>query len=327
MSPLFSSQHRNRHNKKVPSLTKSTTLTMGFFKGLKRISTPSQSSKVLKQNPSTKVVGPVPAPARPHKQLERTGNSDGNRRRKLGPRDPRNASPRKTQRKKCSGHFRNVHAAKFVEEQTDATTSLPDSYGSNDTHKLMVIAASAGETSCEDPRTTRHNMQEIEPWLEPSPILHPTASSTTYPTLCSALEMLSFETLCGGGLMMKSLNENILVSMRPEADILQDVDPASDPHRIPREISFERKTSRQRTRSSNREEMEIMEFYGGPPASFLRGLLGFKTVGRKTTPKVKIYCETPVPLEHTNSVENSTITWPAEFQHNGKLNVMDEHHL
>lgn len=328
------------------------------------------STERRKKNPSTrKVAEPTQRNLVQKQRVGPKGKKGGNRRRQKPNtttpsrnwtlRNVTYATERKNRSSLVSGRSErraivSVAPTKCSEEQTTTTTlSLQDSHGSANSNKLIVLPPLAGETSCDDdddhhPETTRDSKQEMGHWREPQPILqhrHRPVGSMTFPTLCSALERLSFDNLCGGdigddtdrGFTMKSLSENVLFNLRSEkaecsSIVLDVVDNIIEPDGIPREISFERKVSR-RPRPSrsfiNREEIDVMDSDQPPAAvSFFRTVLRYKSVGRKSAPKVKIYCEKPVPMEYTNSVANSTITWPAEFRKDGTpLNVSDETQL
>jgi hypothetical protein len=87
------------------------------------------------------------------------------------------------------------------------------------------------------------------------------------------------------------------------------------PFDVPREICFERVDS---TRHGKlRQEMEVK---GQTPSFIWKNFRNVIIGGRRpqnvaSIPDVKIYVEQPKPSEHdTNSVEDSTVTWPAEYR-------------
>lgn len=306
---------------------------MGFFRPFRRASKKSQKTRKQILHRASAVGVPTAAT---QQRKGKHGNGDDDRTR-TSHSSSRDVSTKNThsQQKTHLDHLRDL-SAKHLEEHSNATTSLPYSDDSSDAEKIMmVVAASAEETCLADPNNKGGGgvvpFHILEPWFEPSPILQPPASLTE-PALCAALEMLSFDALCGGRLTGKSLDEDIFFGVRPGLH----VEEASlvGQYGIPREISFERRNSRQRS-ADFREVMEIMDHEDREderPASFLRGFRGLGAMGRKdhVTPKVKVYCETPLPMQHMNSVEASTITWPAEFLRNGTLstiNFTDEHQM
>ena len=158
--------------------------------------------------------------------------------------------------------------------------------------------------------------QKVEPWVESLPRIrksqqHEHSDSLTDPTsFCSAFEMLSIDNICGDG----SSGE---ISYGEEDD---DVTPLPDDNKlfldVPREIRFERIDS---TRHGKlRQEMEVK---GQTPPFVLNNFRNLILGGRRprnvssVIPDVKIYVEQPKPLENdTNSVEYSTVTWPAEYR-------------
>jgi hypothetical protein len=289
------------------------------------------------------------------------------------------------------------------------------SHNNNNNNDVMMIRTSKKKQQQQhnNTMTMMMMMEVIEPWLESSsssPTTHPhhreaeapIAATATAPalssmgvaflpkvTLCSALDMLSFDTLCGGrmgcavvgdttaatphrGLTLESISGSVnavlfntntnLRAEKPENSIIVHDSSAAwmvgnpplvgESSGIPREISFEQKDSSWNQRRKNtmdsssssihREEMKMMDFYDPPTAavSLFRSFLGgnksermmMRGQKKKTTTttctKVKIYCETPIPLEHTDSLANSTITWPRELKQNDdNWNVVDEHQL
>ena len=132
-------------------------------------------------------------------------------------------------------------------------------------------------------------------------------------TLCSALEMLSFDNLCNGEI--KCSSDEGAISDCWGVEDLKVVGHAPTPldfSLVPREISFEKRDI-YRSRSLLREELVIKDHR----SRFLKKLLHLKS-GRgdhstKVT-KVKVYVDPPKQFERDNSIGDSTVTWPAEFQ-------------
>lgn len=163
-------------------------------------------------------------------------------------------------------------------------------------------------------------MQVIEPWLEGGTPLtlkeFQKTDSDTEPTLCSAMEMLSFETLCGvASDTADRLVPGGLGPPDPDFRVINSIVAAYD---IPREISFRKDDDPGRRPRTFRQQVSFEN--PAPTESVLlrifRGKLprqGKRSSSAKVS-KVKIFMEKPPPpLAHTHSIENSTVTMPPEI--------------
>jgi hypothetical protein len=192
-----------------------------------------------------------------------------------------------------------------------------ESVGSSDKRSLQSITQLADMPRKSDEQIRSSTLgQRIEPWIESVPRIRKyqrnVGDALTHPTCCSAFEMVSFEALCGGEGEHKSRNgkDDIITQLPGHRSIGN----SSCSLGIPHEISFE--TIDRTKHGKFRQEMEIK---GRPASHLFDGLRNLMIWGRRTRNVVKvtrvtIYVENPKPLKHTNSVEDSTVTWHAEYR-------------
>mmetsp|Transcript_18797 Transcript_18797/g.52503 ORF Transcript_18797/g.52503 Transcript_18797/m.52503 type:complete len:258 (-) Transcript_18797:198-971(-) len=192
---------------------------------------------------------------------------------------------------------------RLLKEQAKASV-LDDGSAASESESSSSSPSKITEETNRQLHTTSGDMrlQTLEPWVEPPPpdVQQKNDSMTEHTTLCSAFEMLSFDNLCNGN-KNPSLKDGLNVE---DMKVVGSV--------VPREISFQSQDI-QNGHSLLREELVIK----GQRSNFLKKLLQLRSGrGDRSTrvTKVKVYVDPPKPLVSTNSIGNSTLTWPTDFQ-------------
>lgn len=158
---------------------------------------------------------------------------------------------------------------------------------------------------------------KIEPWTEtlPSPTQQVPNDSMTDPTsFCSVFEMLSLGPFCGSDDAKEQWDDQDDVTPLPDRTENDALSPG-----IPKEICFTHQDSSRR--DGLPEELSIPKQRSEQRPSLMRVLRNLTSIGRScpspyAVQKVNLYVEQPSPFEHTQSIENSTITWPNEHRGN-----------
>ena len=210
--------------------------------------------------------------------------------------------------------------ARLLKEQIHASVSLDHSSLNGIKSKSRkngktIDSRFNSNTNRDHQKGRRAPLQTLKPWVE-SCHAQQSDSMTERTTLCSALEMLSFDNLCNGEI--KCSSDEGAISDCWGVEDLKVVGHAPTPldfSLVPREISFEKRNI-YRSRSLLREEVVIKRHR----SKFLKKLLHLKSGrggGRSTkVSKVKVYVDPP---KSNNSIGNSTVTWPSEFQRNSTI--------
>ncbi|MGK3737337.1 MAG: hypothetical protein ACI90V_004182 [Bacillariaceae sp.] len=245
-----------------------------------------------------------------------------------------------------SDHHRNArkHAkrlrsitAEILKEQMSANiaSSHKNILGLSNTPNGVVNDKNTTTIDKNKSNNNYNDFAKLEPWVESSSPLSPSTdfhknkhscgsdSITEETTICNAFEMLSFKNLCNGTKTMsaeeKDGDDGILycVSGRDDDVGNQHLTVLGHASDFPREINFERRNIYSRSHGNLREELVINR---SRKSKLLKKLLHFKPLSRADrcstkVLKVKVYVDPPKPilLERDSSIENSTITWPAEF--------------
>ncbi|KAG7360285.1 hypothetical protein IV203_035384 [Nitzschia inconspicua] len=139
----------------------------------------------------------------------------------------------------------------------------------------------------------------------------------TEPTsLCSAFEMLSFDTICGTDDEKEMWRDSDALPL-----LINEEENSAGRIGVPHEIIFIRQEVLDSHLDNLPEELADLSL-PDKRTSFLHKLLRSPPfLGRNSQPcitvaKLNLYVEQPKPLEHTTSLENSTITWPNEYRGN-----------
>jgi hypothetical protein len=190
---------------------------------------------------------------------------------------------------------------------------------------LLMDSANDGHANLQKPQAQddyrESSLQKIEPWVEtlPSSPLDKQIQndSLTEPSsFCSAFEMLSFHTLCGGDNQAKRLDGT------DELPIDADDNASSRIMGVPHEISFSHQDTMDSRLDQLPEELADLEI-PDKRTPFFKLIRNIALTGRGSRPcnnnvaKLNLYIEKPKPMEDTNSIENSTITWPNEYRGHG----------
>jgi hypothetical protein len=241
--------------------------------------------------------------------------------------------------------------AEILKEQMSA--NIASSHKNILSNKTNVVANDKNTTIRDKNNNNNNNnsndFTKLEPWVESSSSLLSSSPSkdfckhqqqcgttcgsdsiTEEATICNAFEMLSFKNLCNGTKTSaeEKDHDRILYCVSGGGGRDDDVGNqhltvlghASD---FPRVINFERRNIYSRSHGNLREELVINR---SRKSKLLKTLLHFKPLSkanRRSTKvlKVKVYVDPPKPLllERDSSIENSTITWPAEFPRNSTI--------
>jgi hypothetical protein len=163
----------------------------------------------------------------------------------------------------------------------------------------------------------------IDPWMEAlSSFLDcqfESDSSITPNSFRNALEKLSLSSLCGVDVEPASWSDtDALLPQRDREEAATGLIGIAGLAGIPNEISFAQPNSPY-TRQGKLPEMLADLEIPDKRKSFSKVLrkLAFVGNGSRTTnsvAKMYLYIEQPKPLEHTNSITNSTITWSSEHR-------------
>eukprot|EP00536_Pseudo-nitzschia_multiseries_P011217 jgi/Psemu1/28227/gm1.28227_g len=212
-------------------------------------------------------------------------------------------------RSHSSDHMKRIHlnhlrsiTDRLLKEQAKVSTPHSSPNEANDCSMPGNKNKSAQTTRKRDNRNGRIRMQTLEPWVESPPKdVQQNDAMTEHTTLCSAFEMLSFDNLCNGE------KDSSPTDSTSVDDTFKVVGPL-----VPREISFQSHDIGS-NHNSLREELVIKR----QRSNFLKKLFQLRTGrGDRCTrvTKVKVYVDPPKPLNRNDSIGNSTLTWPTDFQ-------------
>ena len=250
--------------------------------------------------------------------------------------DTRNVYPLDKKRRNHLLQLRSI-TAKLLREDSDVrTTSISGTVTtkiSKSTTKPKGISIKAFNNA-KKPKPC----EKIVPWVESSATVDVEASpieilavsrqrsdeKTEPTTLCSALELLSFENFCSatttGGQPQKSITK---VASVIETLKVVSVSPAKDDYVVPREISFENQNicgacTSDLVCSPMPVQVVKRESSRYTKQVFKKWLLPCKPpkADKDTRAmKVKVYVDQPSPFGSNNSIGNSTLTMPRELIH------------
>jgi hypothetical protein len=189
-------------------------------------------------------------------------------------------------------------------------TQLYNSEGSIQSGTLFFASADENEKTTCITKNHAFAFQKIEPWME-ALSSHPGAeqsrdSLTGVTSFCTSFQVCFLRHICGADGFPKLWSE--ADASTPAVSNLAGQSPSIP--RIPHEISFTYLESTRRHQLP--EELAIPEHR----SSFMKQVRNLALVGRGTRlgTKVNLYIEQPKPLQHINSVDDSTITWPNEYR-------------
>ncbi|KAG7350644.1 hypothetical protein IV203_010004 [Nitzschia inconspicua] len=164
------------------------------------------------------------------------------------------------------------------------------------------------------------SLKEFKFRIETSPSqldLQMQKDNRTEPTsLCSAFEMLSFDTLCGTDDEKEMWRDSDAFP-----PLINEEGNSAGRIGVPHEISFIRQEVLNSHLDNLPEELADLALPDKRTSFLHKLLLKPAFLGRNSQPcntvaKLNLYVEQPKPLEHTTSLENSTITWPNEYRGN-----------
>ena len=253
-------------------------------------------------------------------------------------------NPSEKKKKNHLLHLRSI-TARLLREDSEIRSTPYDETSKNansktkhkSNHKKTIKNATVPEPFQKiRPWVETSKIEEESMWVEASPIeilsvQQPSDTITDHTTLCSALEMLSFENFCNAGHTSVEKSAAVVATGRHVAPLkVVGHSPAEDDgFMVPREIRFENHNvcggCVDGGGCMRKEESHIIK-KRRPKNVFMKRLLPFKA-GKVDNDikvmKVKVYVDPPRPQgSSNNSIGNSTLTMPKELQRNATITTI-----